>query len=136
MIGSHRTGEITYYEELGVTPDASFEQIRDAFRLFVRLLHPDQQTDPQLKETAEQQMRKLNRIYAVLSDPENRRQYDEILDENYPPAIIVNPPPSPESKRLAALLAWGSAIVVSAVLLIWMALDNSTPDAPNRARGL
>jgi curved DNA-binding protein CbpA len=131
MIGSHRAGEITYYDELGVTPDASSEQIRDAFRLFVRLLHPDQQTDPQLKDTAEQQMRKLNRVYAVLSDPESRRRYDENLDEHYSPPIILNPP-SRDPRRLPALLAWASAIVVSAVLLIWMALDDSA-EAPNRS---
>src|SRR5579863_9104352 len=83
MIASHDDSEITYYDELGVAPTASPEQIRDAFRLFVRLLHPDQQTDPQLKEIAEKQMRKLNRIYDVLSDPEGRRRYDEILNGLY-----------------------------------------------------
>ena len=69
MIAARADGEITFYDELGVAPGASPEEIRDAFRLFVRLLHPDQQTDPQLREIAEQQMRKLNRIYTVLSDP-------------------------------------------------------------------
>ena len=66
MRGFPRASEITYYEELGVASDASSEEIRDAFRALVRLLHPDQQTDEQLKDIAENQMRKLNRIYAVL----------------------------------------------------------------------
>ena len=82
MIGSHDDSEITFYEELGVAPNASPEEIRDAFRLFVRLLHPDQQTDPQLKEIAEKEMRKLNRIHAVLSDPERRRRYDQRLNDD------------------------------------------------------
>src|SRR5580658_1163533 len=131
MIASHRDGEITYYDELGVAPTASPEQIRDAFRLFVRLLHPDQQTDPQLKEIAEKQMRKLNRIYDVLSDPEGRRRYDEILETDFAPPIILNAP-SPGVRRPGATLAWGAAIVLSAGLLIWLASEN-TPGLPSRA---
>lgn len=124
MIASHRDGEITFYEELGVARDASHEQIRDAFRLFVRLLHPDQQTDPQLKEFAENQMRKLNRIYHVLSDPESRRRYDETLDEDYDPPAVFDPP-SPAPRQLGARAAWAAAIVLSAGLLIWLASANS-----------
>jgi curved DNA-binding protein CbpA len=126
MIASHGDGEITFYEELGVARDASPEEIRDAFRLFVRLLHPDQQTDPQLKEIAENQMRKLNRVYAVLSDPENRRRYDEDLEDARVVPIIVNSP-SPGRGRPGATLAWAAAIAVSAGLLIWLASDNSSP---------
>jgi curved DNA-binding protein CbpA len=130
MIASHGDGEITFYEELGVAPDASPEEIRDAFRLFVRLLHPDQHTDPQLKEIAENQMRKLNRVYAVLSDPESRRHYDEDLEDARVP-IIVNSP-SPGLRLPRATLAWSAAIAVSAGVLIWLASDNSSP-VPTRA---
>jgi hypothetical protein len=131
MIGSYDDGEITFYEELGVTPEASPEQIRDAFRLFVRLLHPDQQTDPQLKEIAEKQMRKLNRIYAVLSDPSRRRRYDEMMVNAPEPALVLNPP-SPGARRLMAGMVWGAAIVISAGLLFWLASEN-TPSGQNRA---
>jgi len=132
MIASRGGGEITFYEELGVGPNASPEEIRDAFRLFVRLLHPDQQTDPQLKEIAENQMRKLNRVYAVLSDPDSRRQYDEALEEDRLLPIIVNPP-SPGRRLAGATLAWSAAIAVSAGVLIWLlASDNSSP-VPTRA---
>jgi curved DNA-binding protein CbpA len=134
MIASHDDGEITYYDELGVAPNASAEEIRDAFRLFVRLLHPDQQTDPQLKEIAENQMRKLNRIHAVLSDPESRRRYDEVLDTDFSSPIILNALNSRSRglRRFGATLAWIVAIVVSAGLLIWLASDN-TPGVQSRA---
>ncbi|HEX4134210.1 MAG TPA: DnaJ domain-containing protein [Bryobacteraceae bacterium] len=131
MIGSYDDGEITFYEELGVTPEASPEQIRDAFRLFVRLLHPDQQTDPLLKEIAEKQMRKLNRIHAVLSDPARRRRYDEMMVNPPEPALVLNPP-SPGARRLMAGMVWGAAIVISAGLLYWLASEN-TPGGQNRA---
>jgi curved DNA-binding protein CbpA len=132
MIGAHHESEITFYDELGVAPGASPEEIRDAFRLFVRLLHPDQQTDPQLREIAEQQMRKLNRVYAVLSDPESRRSYDEVLDGSFAPPVFLVSSPSPKMRRLIARTAWAGAIVLSTGLLIWLAYDN-TPGAQSRA---
>jgi curved DNA-binding protein CbpA len=132
MIAAHVDGEITFYEELGVAPGASPKEIRDAFRLFVRLLHPDQQTDPQLREIAEQQMRKLNRIYAVLSDPESRRSYDEVLDGVFSPPVILNSAPSPALRPLVARRAWTAAFFLSAGLLIWLAYDN-TPGVQSRS---
>src|SRR5580693_3223866 len=129
----HRPGEINYYEELGVEPDASPDEIRDAFRALARLLHPDQQTDEQLKEIAERQMRKLNPIYSVLSDPERRRRYDEDLEDGYPPSVIVNNAPPPDLHRIGGRLAWVAAIVVSAALLVWLASGN-TQGPPSRTR--
>ena len=90
MTSLRDTGEITFYEELGLDPGATPQQIRDAFRALVRLLHPDQHPDPQLKEIAERQMRKLNRIYAVLSDPDSRRRYDEVMLDDPGPTMILN----------------------------------------------
>jgi curved DNA-binding protein CbpA len=124
MRGFPRASEITYYEELGVTTDASAEEIRDAFRALVRLLHPDQQTDEQLKDIAEKQMRKLNRIYAVLSDPERRQHYDESLDGNYSPIIVRTGPP-PEPSKIAGRVAWIGAILISAGFLIWLASSDN-----------
>ena len=42
---------MNFYEELGVPPDAPLAAIRDAYRNVARLLHPDAQTDPVLKES-------------------------------------------------------------------------------------
>jgi hypothetical protein len=131
MTASRRDGELTFYDDLGVARDASPEEIRDAFRALVRLLHPDQQTDPQLKETAEKQMRKLNRIYAVVSDVDRRRQYDESLDNDYEPIV----PPAPAARpgvKFSGRTAWVLAIVCSAGLLGWL-LTQSTPVAQSSA---
>jgi curved DNA-binding protein CbpA len=123
MIAARNDGEITFYEELGVTPDASPQQIREAFRLSVRLLHPDQQTDPLLREIAEKQMRTLNRVYAVLSDPRSRRSYDETLEESFSPQVILKSASPSDFRRLVARMSWAAAIVVSTGLLIWLAYD-------------
>ena len=127
----HHPGEINFYEELGVAHDASPEEIRDAFRALARLLHPDQQTDPQLKEIAEEQMRKLNPIYAVLSDPERRRRYDEDLQDGYPPAIILSNAPPRDPRRIFGRIAWIAAITVSAGILIWLASDTAASSGFN-----
>jgi curved DNA-binding protein CbpA len=68
---------MNYYEELGLTPDASPEEIHQAHRKLTKLLHPDQQTDETLRRLAEAQMRRLNSIVDVLSDSDSRKQYDK-----------------------------------------------------------
>lgn len=130
---SNRADEITYYEELGVGSRASAEEIRDAFRALARLLHPDQQTDIQLKNVAEAQMRKLNRIYAVLSDPDRRREYDELLDEDLAPPVQERFYLAPATKRTLNKVAWAAAIFCGAGLLIWFTAETS-PSPQSRAR--
>ena len=129
----NRPNEINFYEELGVAADASPEEIRDAFRSLARLLHPDQQTDLQLKKMAESQMRKLNPIYAVLSDPERRRRYDEDLLDGYPPPIIIGSAPPRNFHRLVSRLVWVGAILLTGGLLFWLGSD-TTPGPQSRGR--
>jgi hypothetical protein len=75
---------MTYYEELGVPAEASREQIRQAYKRLVRLLHPDQCGDPATRVLAELQMRRLNGILEVLSHPGERANYDRSLVERDP----------------------------------------------------
>ena len=121
MASPQRPGEITYYEELGVDNTASADEIRDAFRALVRLLHPDQQTDPQLREMAERQMRKLNRIYAVLSDVARRTAYDESRRSSRNAPIIVFSGSDGNVKKLLAAVGTAGFIIVGTLLLIWFA---------------
>jgi hypothetical protein len=83
---------MNYYEELGLTPDATPEEIRQAHRKLTKLLHPDQQTDEALRRLAEAQMRRLNSIVDVLSDGDSRKQYDKGVNSapervHYPPTV-------------------------------------------------
>ncbi|HEY4089120.1 MAG TPA: J domain-containing protein [Bryobacteraceae bacterium] len=129
MASSLRPGEITYYEELGVEEKASPEEIRDSFRALVRLLHPDQQSDPQLKEMAERQMRKLNRIYAVLSDSERRAAYNQSLKQpRHAAPIIVFSGADGNLKKLIVRLVAITGIVLSSALLIWFMATSSNND--------
>jgi hypothetical protein len=122
-----RPAEITFYDELGVAPNASSEEVRDAFRALVRILHPDHQTDPQLKDIAERQMRKLNRIYGVLSDPEKRRRYQESLEmQQIGRAVILSPKSPVNAGHLGERVAWMAALGVVVGALVWLAWDNPT----------
>jgi curved DNA-binding protein len=64
-----------YYQVLGVSPKASEEEIKKAFRTLARKYHPDVAKD---KKTAEERFKELNEAHEVLSDPESRRKYDEL----------------------------------------------------------
>jgi hypothetical protein len=65
-----------YYEELGLTKSATPEQIRRVHKSLARLLHPDRHQDPDLRLLAECQMKRLNEIVSVLTDPQRRMAYD------------------------------------------------------------
>ncbi len=60
------------YEILGVSKDASEDEIKKAFRRRARELHPDINKAPE----AEDQFKELNEAYDVLSDTTKRAQYD------------------------------------------------------------
>ena len=63
-----------YYEVLGVDKNADDATIRKAYRQLAKKYHPDM--NPGDKE-AEVKFKEASEAYAVLSDPEKRRQYDQ-----------------------------------------------------------
>ena len=64
-----------FYKILGVPKDASETDIKKAYRKLARKYHPDQnQDDP----SAERKFKDLSEAYSVLSDADERQQYDAI----------------------------------------------------------
>ncbi len=62
-----------YYEVLGVSKDASQEEIKSAYRKLALKYHPDRNKG---SKEAEEKFKEAAEAYAVLSDPEKRKQYD------------------------------------------------------------
>ena len=63
-----------YYEVLGVSRNATDAEIKKAYRTLAKKYHPDM--NPGDKE-AEKKFKEASEAYAVLSDSEKRRQYDQ-----------------------------------------------------------
>lgn len=72
----------TYYTVLGVPRTASNEEIKAAWLRLIRETHPDAvpNASPYWKTQAEERTKEINEAHQVLSDPEKRRKYDQLID--------------------------------------------------------
>lgn len=75
-----------YYEILGVSKNASREEIKQAYRRLAMQYHPDR-VPADKKSEAEEKFKEISEAYAVLSDDEKRAQYDRFghagIDSHY-----------------------------------------------------
>jgi curved DNA-binding protein len=77
-----------YYNTMGVTKDATPDDIKRAHRKLARKYHPDVSKE----KNAEAQFKDLAEAYEVLRDPERRAAYDQ-LGANYKAGQEFRPPP-------------------------------------------
>lgn len=128
----------SYYELLQLPPEATSQQLRQAFRLLSKRFHPDTTSLPAAE--AARGFQQLQQAYAVLSDPEARRRYDTELRlvrlmaaaaataAATPAATALTPGAAPSVRRALsggewlALLLLGLALIFSLVLGVGLAL--------------
>jgi molecular chaperone DnaJ len=65
--------EKDFYKELGVSSDASPDEIKRAYRKLARDLHPDTNSEP----SAAERFKAVSEAHSVLSDTAKRKEYDE-----------------------------------------------------------
>ena len=70
---------MTYYEILGVSKIASYEEIKAKYRKLALKYHPDRNPD---NKEAEEMFKQISEAYEVLGDKEKRKKYDEKMNDN------------------------------------------------------
>ncbi|KIM82972.1 hypothetical protein PILCRDRAFT_819773 [Piloderma croceum F 1598] len=87
------------YETLGLSHDATPDQIRKAYKKKALETHPDRfSTKPaEDKAFAEEEFRKVNNAYEVLNDPQKRKVYDQ--HGVWPPSEAFDAPPPGRNRR-------------------------------------
>jgi len=68
-----------YYEILGVECNATDEDLKEAYRKLAVKHHPDKQKDAEGGEVAAEQFKLASRAYKVLTNPEKRKAYNDVI---------------------------------------------------------
>jgi curved DNA-binding protein CbpA len=73
-----------YYQLLGVTPQASASEIRQAYARLAREKHPDRFRDPAEKQNAQRAFQDITTAFNALTNPKSRQEYDAARDKPVP----------------------------------------------------
>lgn len=79
---------MNYYQILGVSRDASDEEIKKAYRKLVFEHHPDRNPH---NTDSEARIREINAAYEIVGDPEKRKSYDRLSWGDEPRAAAADP---------------------------------------------
>jgi len=79
---------MNYYQVLGLSREASDEDIKKAYRKLVFEHHPDRNPH---KADADERIRDINAAYEIIGDPEKRKSYDRLSWGDEPRAAAADP---------------------------------------------
>lgn len=85
----------TYYDIIEISPNATQEEIKEAYRVVASVWHPDRfQHGTKQWERANEKLKQINEAYAVLKDSQKRAEYDRLLTQQRR-STEAQPPSSP-----------------------------------------
>lgn len=127
-----------FYSVLGVAPAATLDQIKERFRFLSHAYHPDKFTTDTHRRTAEEEFKRINHAYQVLSDPAKRSQFDKSRSDYADPKPRKDPantskpsaePPEREVPRQRPERKRNNQFAVIALLaaltcIVWIAVAN------------
>lgn len=117
-----------HYQLLGVDPASPLDEVRKAYRRLARECHPDVATIG----TGPFTMAQINEAWRVLSDPEQRRLYDERVRLDLRAVTVVVPQPAPQTAR-SRRRAWAAGVQGSIAKLSRLAGRSATQSLLIRA---
>lgn len=111
----------TFYALLDIHTTASQEEIDTAYAYQRERYNPDRVASmgDEIRQTAEQRLAELERIYQVLSDPERRRQYDVSIGLAAPEQFSLQQSRRGLSTREIWYTAGGMLAALALIALIW-----------------
>jgi len=118
------------YDILGASQDADVDQLRHAYYRAARRLHPD--VNPDVDTTDE--MRRLNRAWAVLGDPDARLEYDLTLHDGKqdPAPSEIEPSYGGQPVAPGGRLLRPSVAILAVLLVIFVVTAYAGPPTNDR----
>lgn len=107
----------TYYDILGVSRDATFEEITTAKNALAKIYHPDANIHKDIDTTA--LMQEILEAYRVLSDPEKRKEYNrDTFGETTRVfrTFKVGPEDGEEEEKVSFVTYWNTAAQLNDIL--------------------
>ncbi len=92
-----------HYATLEVSPLASDEEIKKAYRRLVFKYHPDRN---QGNSRAQEKMQEINTAYEILGDPKTRKLYDQFRFDSQRQSTEQQPQPPPPPPEKEGIIVW------------------------------
>jgi len=113
-----------YYKLLGVSRNATKEEIQSAYRTLIKKNHPDR-FSPSAEEWAEANRTSshLNRAYRILRNPIQRRFYDVILREQYQNKVVNTAKTQSTATLILEFILWPVDLIFITIIILFSVIS-------------
>lgn len=123
----------THYQKFGLNENASFKDIKKAYRKLVLKYHPDKNSGEAKYDAI---IKDINNIYEILSNPYKRKEYDDLLKQqsyatNYSTASTTYAPAEEETDFITSMTNFFTQRPLLIICLVGMLLRMATCNNSN-----